>query len=814
MSDTATAVSPRARRKRDSDSDDEEILREARDRHKQGMDWEGEFRQSFTDDVRFCNGDADNRWQWPDTYLDDRDGQNRPSLTVNKTRQHCLQIINDARQNKPQVRITAVSDEATKEAADVFEGIVRHIEYISDATTAYDTATEHQVQGGIGWWRIITRYEGTTSFDQEIRIQRVRDALSVLMDNDIQEVDGSDARWAFIGEDVARDEFETKYPEYKDAIPQTGFGFIDGGWLDEDHVRVVEYFRRSQDSDTLHMLPDGSTLRESELDDPDVKRQVREISTRKRDITEDRVEWFKIVGGTIVERGDWPGKYIPLVRVIGEETVIEGRLERKGHTRALKDPQRIYNYWSSSGVESVALQTKTPWIAATESIENFQRYWDTANTENHSVLPFNARDDKGQPLPPPTRMDPPQMAQAYIQGMQIAQTEMMLVSGQYQTQMGAPSNEQTGKAIQERQRTGETATYHFIDNLATAIRFTGRILIDLIPKVYDTPRILRILQADGSVDRVQLDPQCPQACAQAPAAHALQPGVSPMQQAPGAPGAPPGPQPGLQVPPPTPQQQMAQSVTRIFNPKVGQYAVIAEVGPSYATRRQEAFSAFTQIIAASPGLLQVAGDLLFKAADFPMAEDLAERLARMVPPQALGTGPSPDALQAQQALQGAQAHVALLSEKLAVAEMKLKAKDEGRDLEGYKAVTTRLSTLLNAADTDSPYVSPDELRTLIRDLVLDAMATSNVVSGIDQANMASIAGSGGPPGMPGAPPGGGQSGMPPGPPGGAPGPGMGMPPPMHPLAPPGTPPGVHPGVFNGQHAALSPVRPPMPPPGR
>jgi hypothetical protein len=780
MSDTV-ADDGRTRTRRGPAEDDDEILREARERFRQGMDWEGEFRQSFVDDVRFCNGDSDNRWQWDVGMLSDRDSHNppRPSLTINKTRQHCLQIVNDARQNKPQVRITAVSDEATKEAADVFEGIVRHIEYISDATTAYDTATEHQVQGGIGWWRVITRYEGTTSFDQEIRLQRIRDALSVMMDPDIQEVDGSDARWAFVTEDVPRDEFETKHPEYKDNIPQTGHGFIDGGWLDQDHVRIAEYYRRSQDTDTLHMLPDRSTLRESELDDPDVKRQVREISIKKRDIVEDKVEWFKIVGGEIVERGNWPGKYIPLVRVIGEETVVEGRLERKGHTRALKDAQRMYNYWSSSGVESVALQTKTPWVAAAESTENFQRFWDTANTENHSILPFNALDDQGRPLPSPIRADPPNMAQAYIQGMQIAQTEMMLVSGQYQTQMGAPSNEQTGKAIQERQRTGEVATYHFIDNLATAIRFTGRILIDLIPRVYDTARILQILQPDGSVDRVQLDPRCPKACAQMPAAHALQPGVAPMQQNPMA----PGPAPGMQVPPPTPQQQMAQSVTRIFNPKVGQYAVIAEIGPNYSTRRQEAFAAFNQVIAAAPGLMQVAGDLLFKAADFPMAEDLAERLARMVPPQALGTGPSPAEQQAQQALQGAQAHVALLSEKLAVAEMKLKAKDEQKDIDRYEAQTGRMSVLLNQADTDSVYAGGGELRLLIMQMVRDAMIAGGLTP-VAQASLGDMAMANG----------------------AAQG---GAPPPMAPGAPPGTPPGIHPHVFNGVHSALSPVRPPM-----
>ncbi|MFY9839242.1 MAG: portal protein, partial [Xanthobacteraceae bacterium] len=670
---------------------DEDILYEARERFRRSVDWEGDFRARYIDDVKFANGDSDNHWQWPDSLYGER-GAQRPALTVNKTRQHCLQVINDAKQNKPQIRITPVSDEATKASADVFEGVVRHIEYESNAQVAYDTATESQVQGGIGWWRITTEYEDESSLNLACRIKRIRDALSVYDDPDIQEVDGSDRKWLFIVDDVARDQFKLKYPEYQDRIPQgTWAGApISGGWLDQDHVRVAEYFRLNERTDTVHQMPDGSTIREGELQTDQALDTTRQLSLARRRITKTRVEWFKIVGGEIVDEAIWPGRYIPLIRIIGEEQVIEGRLERKGHVRALKDPQRIYNYWSSSAVESVALQSKTPYVAAAESIEGHQKYWDTANTTNHSVLPFNARDDQGNPLPPPQRQEPPQMAQAYISGLQIAQSEMSMATGQYQPTMGQPSpNEISGKAITARQRQGDNATYHFVDNLAIGIRFTGRILIDLIPKIYDTPRIMRILARDGTVDRIQLNPQQPQALQSVPN--------------PGAPAAAGG------ITPPTPQQAMAASVTRIFNPLVGTYEVQADVGPAYATKRQEAFNAFTQIIQTAPQVMGIAGDLLFKAADFPMAEELAERLQRLVPPQALGQGPSPEVQQMQTQLQGAQAHIALLGEKLAVAEMKLKARDEQTDIDAYKAVTDRMGSLLSMKGTDSPYADGMEV---------------------------------------------------------------------------------------------------------
>src|SRR5215469_16638163 len=339
---------------------DEDILFEARERFRRVNDWEGDFRQQYLDDTRFVHGDEDNHWQWPDQMFAMRG--DAPALTINKTRQHCLQIINDAKQNKPQVRISPVSDEATKASADIYEGVVRHIEYMSNASVAYDTATTQQVHGGIGWWRIVREYEGDGSFEMGLRIQRIRDAMSVYLDPDIQEVDGSDARFAFVVDDVARDEFEDKYPEYRDSlIPQGGTAgpVITGGWLDEDHVRVAEYFRIVERDDTLHLLPDGSAMREAELAG-EMLDYLRRMSVSSRATTRREIEWFKIVGDRIVDEAVEPGRYIPLVRVIGEEAVIEGRLQRCGHVRALKDPQRMYNYWSPLSLDT-PLPTPTGW---------------------------------------------------------------------------------------------------------------------------------------------------------------------------------------------------------------------------------------------------------------------------------------------------------------------------------------------------------------------------------------------------------------------------------------------------------------------
>lgn len=648
---------------------DQKIIAEAKRRFNRAETWEGTARRRYLQDLKFVNGDAYNHYQWPNEVYTDRDGADRPCLTVNKTRQHCLQIINDARQNKTQVRIKPVGDQATYDAAQIYEGLVRRIEYLSNADAIYSLATRHQVHGGIGYWRIVTEYTSNEpnedAFNQEILLKPVVDPLTIFLDPDIEQQDGSDARFGFVFKRLSKDLFKAQYPQYADKLNDAPLGYEDT-WTTEDQVMIAEYFRKTQSRDELIAFTDESTgqqqtLRMSELKKlgkDAVKLITESPGTRKRAITEDKVEWFKIIGEEIVGRRDWPGKYIPIVRVIGEETIIDGELDRKGHVRALVDPQRMYNYNASAEVEYGALQSKSPYLAPVQAIEGLETYWTTANTVNHSVLPYNHKDDEGNDIPSPERATPPGTAAAYIEGMQAAANDMMLVSGQYQENVGQESNAKSGIAIQERQRQGDNATYHYIDHLAMAIRFTGKIIIDLAPKIYDTPRVLKILQEDGTELHVKVDPSLPQAHQQIEDAEEAQ-------------------------------------ISAVFNPKMGAYEVQADVGPAFATRRQEAFNALSQIAAQNPQLMMLIGDLVLKAADFPMADEAAERLKNMVPPQALGTGPSPAETQLQQQNQALHGLLSKMTEELTDAKSKASAATEKRDIGAFDAVTKRLQVLLD-----------------------------------------------------------------------------------------------------------------------
>lgn len=682
---------------------DKDILEEARRRFTRCVAWEATAREHALRDMRFAEGDAYNMQQWDAEVRSLR--QNRPCLTHNKVRQHNLMIVNDARQNKAQIKVTPTGDQATYESAQVFAGAIRRIEYQSKATDGYSTATWHQVQSGIGYVRVVTEYERPDSMDEEIYIRRIGDPRTVYLDPDAADYDKADMKFAFVFVDRRREDWEAEHGKHDMPAPVS----LDNtdGWNAKDHVRIAEYWRRNEEKDTLHKLHDGRTVRESDLSDGQLT-ALKPLIASSREVTDYSVEWFRIVGDRIEDRSPWRGKFIPIVPCIGEETVIDGVMDRKGHTRSQLDAQRIYNYWASAAVEQVALQTKTPFIADVRAIENHEEAWNAANISNKPYLPFNGLDDSGNEIAPPARSPSPEMSTAYIQGMTIARQDLLDVTGQYQAELGMPSNERSGVAIQQRQRQGDTATYHYIDNQAKMIRQVGRILLDLIPKVYDAPRIIKIMHEDGSEQDVLLNP-----AANVPHQQ--------MQSLPGGGARPLNDDEQDQVQ----RGQVMKGIFSIFNPNVGRYDIEADVGPSFGTQRQEAANAFSQIMQANPAAFTVVGDFWAQNSDFPGADQLADRLRRGLPPQ-YQPGPSPQEQQlqkqlqlttqnAQQTLQKADAEIAeLKAENVRHAE-RADEQQTKLEIDNYKAETDRLKAV--------GQIDPMALQIVVRQLLRDMMQT-------------------------------------------------------------------------------------------
>ena len=707
---------------------DDEIVLEAQKRFKQCEDWEAYARRNFNYDYKFANADSSNMYQWDNWVVGDRVSAGRPCLTINKTMQHNLQILNDTKQNKSGVKIIPVGDEASFEAAQIFQEVIRHIEYVSNAENVYDYAAKYQIDAGWGYWRICVEPINPKSFDQDIKIKKVKDPRNVYLDFNCNEDDRSDARFGFIFDDMPRDLYEAEYPDHKDVGTQTIFNEVNysRSWFTDKYVRVCEYFRMVQKPDTavqFTMPHTGNTINELLSDLPKETKEIykeikqregnlppEERTYRERDTVKNNIEWYKIAGNKIIDRKPWLGNTVPIIPLMGTETVIDGIWDCKGHTRALLDPQRIYNINSSANVEFGALQSKSPYVAPAAAIEGYEEYWKTANTANHSILPFNHVDEDGTPVPPPQRSPAPQSSPAYVEQLKISQEEMMMVTGQFQAQMGENENAKSGVAINSRQRQGDRATYHFIDNHAKAIRRTGKDLIYLIPKIFDTKRVKRIEARDGTVMNVTIDPNAPQA---------MQKLAPPQNQMP-------------------PTDNTQQIIEVIFNPNVGMYDVQSDVGPSYATRRQEAFNALTQIAAQNKEFMNIAGDILWKVADFPEAQVLAQRWRKIIPPNVTGDAPNP---QTEQLMHQASDHIQQLTAQLADLAKQVKDKEEDQrikrlqlDLElkketaqqarlDYEAETKRVVALGNSG----PAISVEQIQPVLRQLLSGMVANGEVI---------------------------------------------------------------------------------------
>lgn len=665
-------------------STDEKLLKEVEDRFQRCQDSEAENRNLWKEDLRFANADPDNGWQWEESMRKQRELDKRPCLTINKVKQHNRQITNDARQNKPSVRVYPVDSGADQKTAEIFNGIIRHIEANSDADVAYDTASEFAVDAGLGYWRITTDYASDESFDQDIYIKRVKNPLNVYLDPNIQEADGSDARFGFVFTDMPKDEFERKYPNC-DAVswPQETAGGND--WLQKDNIRICEYFRKVDKEETLYADGMGNTIKESELTD-EGKDEVKAMQLQSRTVKVCKIEWYLIAGcQTVLEKSDWLGKYIPIVRVVGEEIDVEGKTDRKGHTRAMKDAQRMYNYNSSGSVEYGALQTKTPFVGPQEAFAGYEDYWNTANTVNNPYLPYNHIDEAGNPIPPPQRPPAPAPALLFLEGMRTASEELKMASGQYDESMGRSGNATSGRQELARQRKGDTATFHFVDNLARAIKYTGKILIDLIPKVYDTPRVIRILGEDGEETKIQLDPQQQQAYTKR-------------------------------------RNERTNEIEEIYNPSVGRYDLVVAVGPSYSTKRAESFTTLMELAGRDPSMMQKAGDIIMRFGDFPGAMELAERMKLFLPPevQKEDEDDMPPAVKAQ--LQQQTQVMQQMDQAIQALTAERDSKVEEIELDRIKANTDAYNAITNRLKVVGPLLTPVEVQQLAAETQREAMS--------------------------------------------------------------------------------------------
>lgn len=585
----------------------QKIIDQAKDCFKLAVEAESEIRALAEEDMEFSVGK-----QWPNDVQQDRDRDGRPCLVINRIPQFVQQITNEQRQNRPSVKVHPVNDGADEDTAKIIQGLIRHIEYNSNAEVAYDTATESAVRGGFGYWRVLTDFVAPDSFDQEIYIKRVKNPFSVYLDPSSQEPDGSDAKWALVVDYLTRDDYKSQYPDSDLAASNDweSIGNRAPDWMKGSTVAVVEYLYKEYVDKTIHLLSTGETVEDEELFErltSAAQAGIQSSVVQSRQTKIPVIKWVKLNAVEVLETTTWPGKYIPIVPVYGNEIYINGKKILEGIVRHAKDPQRMYNYWASAETEAIALAPKAPFIGSEGQFEGHEEKWATANRRNHAYLEYKPTSLNGQPQPPPQRQSFEPAVQAITQARMMSAEDLKATTGIYDSAVGAQSNEISGVAIQSRSSQSQTSNFHFVDNLKRSIRHTGRILVDLIPRIYDSARTARIVGDDGTHQVVKLN------------------------------------------------QAYTDNNGKplLYKLDSGTYDVTVDSGPSFASKRQEAATAMQEMTRVYPQLMQIAGDLMVKNMDWPGAEEIADRIRKTLPPalQADPKGPQPLPPQVQAQMQ-------------------------------------------------------------------------------------------------------------------------------------------------------------------
>jgi hypothetical protein len=566
------------------------------------------FRQEMRKDQLFASGGG-NQWEQGDREA--RNAQSRPCIEINRIPQFIRQVSNQNRANRSSIIVHARSKGATTVLANALQALIRSVEVESDADVAYDTATQHQLTSGLGFVRLMAKWAHDEAFEQVCRIARLRNPLSVYWDPATQEADFSDMRWCQIVAAFGKDEVEEKYGKFADY--QSITEYLGGGsqrmddWMPEGKVILVEYYYLEEVERTLLRMDTGQNIYLEDLED---FRLIAAMANpggpepqvvRERQVMKKAPFWclhnaIDILEGNEDRTGgrQLPGSRIPIFPVMGDEYDIDGTIDYRGMVRDAREPQRMYNFWSSCIAEAVALAPKSPWVAAKGQVEDNLEDWANSNRVPKAVLTYNPKAVGDHLIPPPQRNTVEPAIQAMVAGLAEANQDLMSVMGLFEPSLGQRgSHSESGKARELLQQQGVAANSNFLDNLQRTKRSIGRALLEWAPVVYDVPRIVHLVMQDGKKQAAVI---------YAGAANKPDPSEFP-------------------------------DIKDMYDVGMGHYDVTVSTGPSYQTQKEATQAWLLDLFKVLPQLAAVGADILLENSDDPAAQQLAKRAKKALPPQ-------------------------------------------------------------------------------------------------------------------------------------------------------------------------------------
>lgn len=565
-------------------TNDDDIIEEAKAFRENCIAYNSENVKAAKDDLKFlAGGDG----QWNDAEVASRISSGRPIITINKLPTFLHQVTNDQLENQSSIKVHPVDDDADVETAKVISGLIKNIEYSTNADVAYDTAVNFAASIGFGYYRLVTDWVDENSFDQEIKFERIANPFSVHFDYASKAIDGSDQYRCLIETAVELKAFKAEYPKSK----IDGNSFVDNDWIKDNEIIIGEYYRVECTPDTLLLLSNGETGLKSDLagELPEGVTVLKSRPSEKR-----KVMLYKMTGAEILEKTEIKCRWIPVFPVYGNEINIDGKVIRSGILRNAKDPAKLYNYFWTSAAEEINSRTKTPWVMAEGQDEGHENEWRYANRVTLSRLIYKPTMYNGQLVPPPQRQPMADFPSGLMGMAMQANDDIKATTGLFDASLGARGNATSGRQELAQQRQGDLANFHYTDNANKTKRHCGRCILDMVPFYYDAERVVRILGEDGEFNHAKINA--------------------------------PNPNPEVDA--------QTGAIKRVLNDmSIGTYDVTISTGPSYQTQRQESAESMLAMAQNYPALMETAGDIVVKNLDWPNAEEVSERLKRAMPPE-------------------------------------------------------------------------------------------------------------------------------------------------------------------------------------
>lgn len=548
------------------------FLQEMRENYARAISGQDEKanRDAMREDIEFVFGE-----QWEKTAKERRIAARKPVLTVNRLPAYVAQVVGNRLLNETEIRVYP-DNGGTKEVAQLREALIRSIFKNSNADLARDEAMKYQVIGGVGYYALEIDYAADDVFDQEIKIKHIPDPFSVVVDELSVEPDAGDARHGFVAETIPKKVFQKKWPW---ASVQS-FAEDYEQWISDEAIRVVSYWRMVEDGTKwLALMVDGSVQRFNTADEVMAAYLTGAVVDREgepyaREVPNRFAQMYLCSGNDILEGPyNLPCSSIPIFRVPGWELRDGEKYVRWGLVRYLKDPQRLHNYFRSVRAEALIAAPRNKWLATREAVAGFEKDYRASAVSDDNLLQYNAEGGK------PERIPPPQIDGALVFEADTSVQDMRDVSNIHEAALGMKSNEVSGKAIQQRQQISDLGTFIYSDRLRMADERCAKVINELIPTIYDTFRIAKIVGPDGEAALAQLNN------------------------------------------PSNPNTDVT----------LGKYAVTVTVGPSTITKRALAAEQMMGFVNAVPESAAMVMDLVAEAQDWPKADEFARRFAAMLP---------------------------------------------------------------------------------------------------------------------------------------------------------------------------------------